>query len=329
LLERRVPETVSMPEAGGRTGSRPSPVPGRSVALHRLSAFTAAATFLLIIAGALVVGNGAGLAVPDWPLSFGTWMPPMVGGVFYEHGHRMIATTVGLLTTVLAVWLWRTEPRRWMRQLGWIALAAVILQGVLGGITVLYKLPTAVVVGHACLAQLFFCLTLSLVVFTGRRWNLPDPPVEERQSPGFRQLTAATSGVLLVQLALGAAFRHKALDIIPHLLGAGAVCFMVGWVVLRAMTQLPEQKPLQRLAVWMGILLIVQVALGGVSYFTLAEQNVEAGVNPVMIWTTTSHVAVGALLLGTSWVLTLLSFRRLAPAREARAMQESPQKSLA
>lgn len=329
MLERRVPEAMSMSESSGGTSLRPSPIPGFSAALHQLSLLTVAATFLLIIAGALVVGNGAGLAVPDWPLSFGTWMPPMVGGVFYEHGHRIIATTVGLLTTVLALWLWRTESRRWMRRLGWIALAAVVVQGVLGGITVLYKLPTVIVVGHACLAQLFFCLTLSLAVFTGRRWNLPDPPVEERHSPSFRQLAAATSGFLLVQLALGAALRHKALDVIPHLVGAGVVSFMVGWVVLRAMTSLPEQKPLQRLAVWMGILLIVQVALGGISYFTRLEQNAAAGLDPVMVWTTTIHVAVGALLLGTSWVLTLHSFRRLSPAHVASALQESPQKSLA
>ena len=318
---------MSIPEPGGRTGQFPSPIPGFSLALHRLSLLTVAATFLLIMAGALVVGNAAGLAVPDWPLSFGTWMPPMVGGVFYEHGHRMIATTVGLLTIVLALWLWRAEPRRWVRRLGWIALLAVIVQGVLGGVTVLYKLPTAVVVGHACLAQFFFCLTLSLAVFTGRRWNLSGPALEERQSPAFRQLAAATSLVLFVQLALGAALRHNALDVIPHLLGASIVCVMVGWVVLRAMTQLPEQKPLQRLAVLMGILLIVQVALGGVSYFTRLPQNASLGLDPAMIWSTTAHVAVGALLLGVSWVLTLHSFQRLSAVRVAGSLQQSPQKS--
>ena len=144
-----------------------------SPTLHRLAVLTAGTTFCLIIAGALVVGNGAGLAVPDWPLSFGTYMPPMVGGVFYEHGHRLIAATVGLLTVALAVWLGRTEPRRWVRALGWIGVTAVLVQAILGGITVLYRLPTPVVVFHACLAQLFFCVTLSLAVFTGRSWNLP------------------------------------------------------------------------------------------------------------------------------------------------------------
>ncbi len=88
--------------------------------LHRFTAFTAGATFLLIIAGALVTSRDAGLSVPDWPLSYGQWMPPMVGGILYEHGHRMIATFVGFLTTVLAIWLWREEPRRWLRLLGWM-----------------------------------------------------------------------------------------------------------------------------------------------------------------------------------------------------------------
>ena len=304
--------------------------PASSPALHGLAVLTAAATFCLIVVGALVVGNQAGLAVPDWPLSFGTWMPPMVGGVFYEHGHRLVAATVGLLTTVLALWLWRSEPRPWVRRLGWIGLTAVILQGVLGGITVLYQLPTAVVVAHACLAQLFFCLALSLAVFTGRSWNLSDtpvPPVEDRQAPPFRRLCAATTAALLLQLALGAALRHQALDVIPHLFGAAAVSILVGWTVVRAMSQIPEQEPLQRLALTMGILLVVQLSLGGVSYAARVLHTGSAGLDPAVIWTTTAHVAVGALALGTSWVLTLLSYRRLAAPHRAPSLRESPQKS--
>lgn len=123
--------------------------------LHRFAVLVAFSTFLLIIAGALVTGNEAGLSVPDWPLSYGTWMPPMVGGIFYEHGHRMIATLVGFLTTVLAIWLLRKESSSSARKLGLIALAAVIAQGVLGGITVLFFLPTVISVMHACLAQAF------------------------------------------------------------------------------------------------------------------------------------------------------------------------------
>src|SRR5687767_5859274 len=135
----------------------PGPRPeARSRALHRYAIVTAVATLLLIVAGGLVTSTESGLSVPDWPLSYGRLMPPMVGGVFYEHGHRMVATAVGLLTVVLAVWLARREPRPWVRRLGWLALAAVVAQGLLGGLTVIYLLPTAISVAHACLAQAFF-----------------------------------------------------------------------------------------------------------------------------------------------------------------------------
>ena len=128
--------------------------------LHRYAKFVSAATVLLLVAGGLVTSTGSGLAVPDWPTSYG-WnmftfpMKHMVGGIFYEHGHRLIASGVGFLTIVLAIWIWRAEARRWMRVLGFTALAAVCVQGLLGGITVLYFLPTAVSTAHAGLAQMF------------------------------------------------------------------------------------------------------------------------------------------------------------------------------
>src|SRR5437667_2183294 len=122
---------------------------------HRLCLALSACTLFLIFVGGLVTSTGSGLSVPDWPLSYGRLMPPMVGGIFYEHGHRMVASAVGLLTVVLAVWLSRREPRAWVRRLGYAALAAVVAQGVLGGLTVIFLLPTAVSVAHACLAQTF------------------------------------------------------------------------------------------------------------------------------------------------------------------------------
>ncbi|HWP85226.1 MAG TPA: hypothetical protein VNN17_08550, partial [Terriglobia bacterium] len=154
-------------------------------------------------------------------------------------------------------------------------------------------------------------------------------PVEDSGSPSFRQLTAWASLAIFLQLALGAALRHEALNILPHLVGAAGVCGMVGWVVLRAMRSLPEQKPLQRLAVLLGVLLIVQLALGGVSYFARLAHTARPGpgIDETMIWTTSAHVAVGALVLGTSWVLTLHSWRRLSPCRAASPFHSSPQKS--
>jgi cytochrome c oxidase assembly protein subunit 15 len=124
--------------------------------LHRWSLLLAFCTLLLVVAGGLVTSRDAGLSVPDWPLSYGKLMPPMEGGILYEHGHRMVATTVGMFTIVSMVWLLRVERRKWLRVLGVVALVAVITQGVLGGLTVLYLLPWWISSSHATLAQLFF-----------------------------------------------------------------------------------------------------------------------------------------------------------------------------
>ncbi|MGB7624781.1 MAG: COX15/CtaA family protein, partial [Terriglobia bacterium] len=147
-----------------------TPLPGGR-GLHRFLVFLSLATLVLIVAGALVTSNDAGLSVPDWPTSFGSFrMPPMVGGILYEHGHRMIAASVGLLTVVLTLWILWKERRTWMRRLGVVALLAVIVQGVFGGITVRFFLPPPVSTLHACLAQLFFALVVSLAVFTSPGW---------------------------------------------------------------------------------------------------------------------------------------------------------------
>ena len=146
--------------------------------LHRYTKLVVAATVLLIAAGGMVTSTGSGLSVPDWPTTYGWSMfsfpfNKWVGGIFYEHGHRLIASTVGFLTVILAIWTWRVDPRAWVRRLGFSALGAVILQGLLGGITVLLFLPPAVSIGHAALAQLFFCITLSLALFTSRELARP------------------------------------------------------------------------------------------------------------------------------------------------------------
>src|SRR5262249_15134438 len=121
--------------------------------LHRFAVLTACATFCLIMAGALVTSNDAGLAVSDWPLSYGSLTPPWVGNIRYEHGHRTVAASVGLLMVCLAVWVWRKETRCWVRRLAIAALATVVVQGLLGGMTVLFLLPSPVSIAHACLAQ--------------------------------------------------------------------------------------------------------------------------------------------------------------------------------
>src|SRR5207245_6456480 len=153
--------------------------------IHRLAVATAASTFVLLFVGGLVTSTGSALAVPDWPLSFGQVFPPMVGGVLFEHGHRLVAACVGLLTVTLMVLLSQWEPRAWVRWLARGAVLAVLLQGTLGGVTVLFRLPLAVSVTHACLAQAFLCLVMALAVCTAPGWQegLRPAPTQSRQRP--------------------------------------------------------------------------------------------------------------------------------------------------
>src|SRR5665213_808449 len=175
--------------------------------LHSWSVLLAFCTLLLVVAGGLVTIRDAGLSVPYWPLSYGKLMPPMEGGILYEHGHRMVATTVGLLTIVSVVWLFRTERRKWLRWLGVAALVAVILQGVLGGLTVLLLLPWWISTSHACLAQLFFSTTVAIALFTSRWWIRGPVQVAEDPRYPIRGLSLAVPFFVLAQLALGAAAR--------------------------------------------------------------------------------------------------------------------------
>src|SRR5438477_297 len=184
--------------------------------IHRLAAATAAATFVLLFVGGLVTSTGSGLAVPDWPLSFGRVFPPMVGGVLFEHGHRLVAAAVGCLTLLLALWIAIAEPRPMVRAAGLLALFAVVLQGVLGGVTVLYKLPLAVSVTHACLAQAFFCLTVALTIVTGRRWASPPAPASVDGPP-----LALLAGPTTAHLAVGAALLATCVALTLHAVRLG------------------------------------------------------------------------------------------------------------
>ncbi len=186
--------------------------------LHRFALFTALSTFLLIVAGALVTSTQSGLSVPDWPNTYGHFMfayplDEMVGGIFYEHSHRMIASVVGLLTVILTIWVWRKEERRWLRNLSAAALAAVVVQGVLGGITVLFLLPTPVSVAHATLAQTFFATIAAICLFTSKWWSdqpavLPAEGISAHGSP--MTLTVVAAAMVWIQLILGAVMRHTA-----------------------------------------------------------------------------------------------------------------------
>lgn len=277
--------------------------------LNRFAIFTSFCTFLLIVAGALVTSTGSGLSVPDWPLSFGQFFPPMKGGVFFEHGHRMIAGTVAILITILALWLWRREERRWLCWLGSAALGTVFLQALLGGITVLYRLPPSVSIAHAILAQTFFCLTVSLAFFTSP--ILRAPAEESVTNPDFsrrfRLLSLTLTCLIFVQLILGATVRHGGENsfLYAHIFGAVIVAVSAGGLVISIFRTHKHQKELLFLSIVLHSLLMVQIFLGLISAFPDIAPFLFAQMRTVLV---TLHVACGALILAASLIITLRSF---------------------
>ena len=304
--------------------------------LHYYLRFVAAASLLLIVAGGLVTSTGSGLAVPDWPNTYGTFMfafplSKMVGGIFYEHGHRLIASTVGLLTIALAVWMARVEPRRWVRRLGWTALAAVIVQGLLGGITVLYFLPAPISISHAGLAQLFFALVVSLALFTSPGWRTDHDGANAPNDGVLARLALAAPVLIYGQILLGATMRHTGAGLaIPdfplafgHLLpptwNVGiAIHFAhrVGAVVVTAVVLATaghvafhhrQRRELTSPALLLAAVTAVQVGLG--AWTVLSGRQVAVN---------TAHVAVGAVTFATSIVLALRVHRGRFPDTGSR-----------
>lgn len=296
-----------------------------SKGVHRFALLVACATFFLIIAGASVTSHDAGLATSDWPLSNGQVFPKMVGNLFWEHGHRMVATAVGLLTIVLAVYLQLRERRTWVKRLGWIALAGVVAQGLLGGLTVKMNLPLAVSSAHATLAQLFFLITVSLAVFTSRSWMAPASSVsEDGEGISIRALCVVALAVILTQLVLGATLRHSATwdEVLPtglllaHVGGAIVVTLVLGATVATVMLRHRTEKYLSRPALTAAALLFIQLLLGLAAYITRTASPFDPQPLNPMVAVTVAHVACGALVFATTIVLTLRVFRILRVDRQ-------------
>jgi cytochrome c oxidase assembly protein subunit 15 len=295
--------------------------------LHRFTVFVTCATFVLIMAGALVTSHDAGLAAPDWPLSYGQVFPKMTGNLFWEHGHRMVATTVGFLTVVLNIWLWRREPRAWVRKLGVFALLAVVAQGLLGGLTVKLLLPLWVSSAHACLAQLFFCTMVSLSVFTAPGWQQERKTIEEPGSWSLRYLAVAAFAMTFAQLALGATLRHSATWdqylptnlLLAHITGAVLVTLILGYTVIVTLRQYGGNSYLGRPARLAAAVLGLQLTLGILTYLARrASPEDPQPLNP-MISLTVAHVACGALVLALTVILGLRAFRLLRSSQTATA----------
>ena len=298
--------------------------------LHWYCRLLVVATLVLVAAGGMVTSTDSGLAVPDWPTTYGYSMfsfplDRMVGGIFYEHGHRLIATAVGLLTIGLAVWIWRVDRRRWMKRLGLIALVAVIVQGVLGGLTVRYFLPAPISVSHAGLAQIFFCLVVALALFTSRSWLTPaSPAVDDAR---LRRRVRWLAGAAYAQILLGATMRHTGAGLAipdfplafgrlipPHWSTAIAVHFShrLGAVLVTLLILITAafiwrahagRRDLVR-PVWLLIVAVgVQVTLGALVVLSARQPLIN-----------TLHVAVGAIVLATTVVLALRTHRAVMPA---------------
>jgi heme a synthase len=304
--------------------------------LHRFACLVAGATFFLIVAGALVTSHDAGLATDDWPLTDGQFLPRieslgirngviMAGNMFWEHGHRMVATTVGLLTIGLVLYLFAREKRQWVRRLGLIALFGVIAQGLLGGLTVKLMLPLWVSSAHATLAQLFFCTVVSLAVFTSASWMRGRPTIDEQGGLQLRYLCVAAASAILVQLIIGATLRHSATWdkhlptelVLTHIGGAIVVTLLLGSASLLLMRRYSGESFLTRPAKIALALLAVQLLLGFAAYLTrLGSPNDPQPLKP-MVGITVAHVACGALVFATTIVLTLRSFKVLRASEAA------------
>ncbi len=192
----------------------------------------------------------------------------MVGGMKYEHTHRMIAEFIGLLIIAMAIWTQRVEQRKWMRVLGWIALAAVVGQGILGGITVLNFLPWSISTAHATLGQMIFCVAIAMALFTSRGWLQDCDRITERLIPGTRVLAAMAACCVWLQLILGAAFRHSGMKLVPHLIGACVVTALLCWIIVRVLTRYGAVEHLRRPSQFLLALLMLQLGLGFAAYLT-------------------------------------------------------------
>lgn len=289
-----------------------------SVWPHRLAVILVYATLPLLFVGGLVTSKGAGLAVPDWPTTFGYNMflypwSQMVGNVFYEHGHRLIASGVGLLTIALAVAFWFREDRHWLRWLGAAALLLVILQGIIGGLRVVLLENTLAIV-HAALAQAFFALTVSLATFTSPDWSgeLKNEPISD--GGRLRRLCAFTTGLIYLQAIVGAVLRHTGEGVDIHLLLAALVALHVLFILARIMKLHAAQSKLTRPARFLALLLLVQILLGLGSYFGKFTSMLGVSLETLVILTTT-HLVTGALMLAASLLLTLRAYRFSATSK--------------
>lgn len=304
------------------------------------------ATFPLLWVGGLVTTTDAGMAVPDWPNTFGynlfmyPWQTWLAGpwDVFVEHGHRLLGAAVGLITIVLLAVLWRREPRCWVRYLGVTALGLVILQGVLGGMRVLLDERTLAML-HGCTGPLFFAVVVALACVTSQAWTQSDRPHEPVQHAALITLAVVTCILAYLQIVLGAVMRHAPVAAQPavfaaavrfHLFLAAVLTVHAMWLVVAVLHKARRNWLLGRLAYGLAILIVVQLTLGATTWavkfavptwaapwVSLGETAVREG-GWLQTHVVTAHAATGSLILATLTALMLYSVRLLSGWAGAR-----------
>ncbi|MGD0964597.1 MAG: COX15/CtaA family protein [Candidatus Acidiferrales bacterium] len=277
--------------------------------VYQFAITTSCCAVLLLMAGALVTSNNAADSVPDWPLAYGRIIPPLVGGVRFEYAHRVLAGVVSVLTLILAIWVTRVDRRPLARRLGWTALALVIAQAVLGGIRVLVGHPALSATGHATLAQIYFLTMVGLSLYLSPWWQGDHPPLEDASSPSARSLALWTTLAILVQLVLGAAFRHGAFGIQPHMMGAGILIVLVILTGRTVKKRFKQVRELRRGVVFLHAFFGTQLLLGGAAYWAVMQAGDNFQPSPTYVLLTVAHVLGGALTLAASANLTLKCFR--------------------
>ena len=281
--------------------------------VHRYAVFVVCWTVLLFVAGALVTSRDAALSVPTWP---GPAMPPMVGGVLYEHSHRMIAGALGVFTLILAIVVWTKEKRSWLRWFSAIAVGGVVVQAILGGQVVLRLLHYWLPVLHACFAQIVFAAVLSIAVFTSKWWIAERPQLEDSGSPSIHSVAIVNAAAIYLQVILGAGFRHKEIPIWPHMAGALLVLGVVIWTAVVLRKRFGQSRELSKARILLHAIFGTQFLLGFGAYWSRLSTADAPQPMPVMVYLTVIHTVVGAILFAFSILMVLMCYRLVPRGRE-------------
>ena len=281
-------------------------------AIYRLAFLTSCMTVLLLMAGALVTSNFAADSVPDWPLAYHRIIPPLIGGIRYEFAHRVIAAVVSLLTLLLAVVVsrarWKSSTRV-AHRLGWTALLLIVAQALLGAFRVLEGYPAISATAHATLAQIYFISIVSLTVLVSPWWQRTEPRLAESGSPRLVTAGSITTFVIVIQLILGAGFRHGAWGILPHLIGFLVVTGVIIWAARLAKNRFGSDPDIRKSVALLHATFGVQVLLGFAAYWAVEKALTDVQPTIIYVILTVAHVLGGALLLAASVLLTLKAAR--------------------